>query len=121
MSDLNFILLYVDNPVASANFYARLLDKKPVESSDTFALFVLNSGVKLGLWSKHTVEPVATAVGGSELAFSVADNNAVRHCHADWSKHGLVIVQEPTEMDFGFTFVAADPDGHRLRVFAPSA
>jgi len=24
-------------------------------------------------------------------------------------------------MDFGFTFVALDPDGHRLRVFAPSA
>jgi hypothetical protein len=24
-------------------------------------------------------------------------------------------------MDFGCTFVALDPDGHRLRVFAPSA
>jgi hypothetical protein len=24
-------------------------------------------------------------------------------------------------MDFGFTFVALDPDGHRLRVFAPGA
>ena len=27
----------------------------------------------------------------------------------------------PTAMDFGFTFVALDPDGHRLRVFAPGA
>jgi len=26
--------------------------------------------------------------------------------------------QEPTDMDFGFTFTMADPDGHRLRVFA---
>jgi len=120
MIDLNYILLYVDNPVASANFYAGLLDKKPVESSATFALFVLNSGVKLGFWSKHTVEPGATAVGGSELAFSVADNNTVRNWHADWMKRGLPIVQAPTEMDFGFTFVATDPDGHRLRVFAPS-
>jgi hypothetical protein len=23
-------------------------------------------------------------------------------------------------MDFGHTFTAADPDGHRLRVFAPA-
>jgi len=36
-------------------------------------------------------------------------------------KHGLVIVQAPTEMDFGYTFVASDPDGYRLRVFSPSA
>jgi hypothetical protein len=27
------------------------------------------------------------------------------------------VVQEPTRMDFGFTFVVADPDGHRLRPF----
>jgi hypothetical protein len=27
----------------------------------------------------------------------------------------------PTKMDFGTTFVALDPDGHRLRVFAPAA
>ncbi|WP_374468302.1 hypothetical protein [Ferrovibrio sp.] len=29
------------------------------------------------------------------------------------------ILQPPTAMDFGYTFLAADPDGHRLRVFAP--
>jgi hypothetical protein len=23
-------------------------------------------------------------------------------------------------MDFGYTFVALDPDGHRLRVYAPA-
>jgi predicted lactoylglutathione lyase len=25
------------------------------------------------------------------------------------------VVQEPTQMDFGFTFVVEDLDGHRLR------
>jgi hypothetical protein len=35
-------------------------------------------------------------------------------------KLGLRIIQEPVKMDFGFTFTAADPDGHRLRVFAPA-
>ncbi len=32
----------------------------------------------------------------------------------------LPIAQPPTAMDFGLTFVALDPDGHRLRVFAPA-
>jgi hypothetical protein len=31
---------------------------------------------------------------------------------------GLSIILAPAKMDFGFTFLACDPDGHRLRVFA---
>jgi len=38
-----------------------------------------------------------------------------------WTKRGLAIAQEPTKMNFGFTFTALDPDGHRLRVYAPAA
>ena len=120
MTDPNFIILYVDDPAASAVFYAGLLGTSPLESSPTFAMFALASGIMLGLWSKHTVEPVATAPGGSELAFSVADNHVVHALHAEWLQRGLVIIQAPTAMDFGYTFVATDPDGHRLRVFAPS-
>src|SRR5471030_736205 len=59
MIDPNFVLLYVDNPATSATFYAELLGKQPIESSPTFAMFALDSGVKLGLWSRHTVEPAA--------------------------------------------------------------
>lgn len=122
MRDPNFIILYVDSPVASAGFYAELLGKPPIEAAPTFAMFALESGVMLGLWSKHTVEPAATAAGGgAELAFSVADNATVRAMHTDWVRRGLVIAQAPTDLDFGHTFVALDPDGHRLRVFAPSA
>jgi catechol 2,3-dioxygenase-like lactoylglutathione lyase family enzyme len=122
MADPNFVLLYVDSPPASATFYAGLLGRPPVESSPTFAMFALSSGVMLGLWSKHTVEPAAKATGGgAELAFTVADANAVRAMHADWSGRGLPIAQAPTDLDFGHTFVALDPDGHRLRVFAPNA
>jgi len=122
MPDLDFVLLYVDSPAASAAFYADLLGKPPVEASPTFALFAMASGVMLGLWSRHTVEPAATAGGGgAEIAFTVADAAAVRATHGDWAARGLPILQAPTAMDFGFTFVALDPDGHRLRVFAPSA
>jgi len=122
MKDFNFVILYVQNATASADFYARLLDQSPVEASPGFAMFVTPSGVKLGLWTRDTVEPkVAAANGGCELAFPVADNEAVDRQHADWQKRGLTIAQPPTAMEFGRTFVALDPDGHRLRVFAPAA
>jgi predicted enzyme related to lactoylglutathione lyase len=122
MPDPNFVLLYVDNPPSSAMFYADLLGKQPVESSPTFAMFALGSGVMLGLWSRETVEPAVTSAAGSgELAIAVADRDAVETMHTDWTRRGLKIAQEPTDMDFGRTFVALDPDGHRVRVFAPSA
>lgn len=121
MSKFSFVLLYVDNPPASAAFYADLLGKLPVETSPTFAMLPLSDAVMLGLWSRRTVEPVATAPGGGEVAFTVGDAAEVERTHADWKQRGLPIAQAPTAMDFGHTFVALDPDGHRLRVFAPAA
>lgn len=121
MQHPNFVLLYVDHPEASADFYAKLLDATPIERSATFALFALSSGLKFGLWAKHTVEPkVDNAPGGSEIAFSLDSPAAVQALCTQWQADGLRIVQAPTQMDFGFTFVALDPDGHRLRVFAPT-
>jgi catechol 2,3-dioxygenase-like lactoylglutathione lyase family enzyme len=121
MPDPNFVLLYVDDPTASAAFYAALLGRPPVESSPNFAMFALESGVMLGLWSRREVAPAATTPGGAELAFTVADADAVRATHANRIERGLVIAQPPTQLDFGYTFVALDRDGHRLRVFAPGA
>lgn len=113
-------ILYVESPAASARLYAALLGREPVESSPSFVMFALESGVMLGLWARHDVSPAASAPGGAELAFTVADAGAVRATRADWAGRGLRIAQEPTQLDFGFTFVALDPDGHRLRVFAPT-
>ena len=44
MSAKNFVIFYVDKPSASAAFYSALLNRPPVESSPTFALFALDSG-----------------------------------------------------------------------------
>ncbi|WP_053268579.1 VOC family protein [Pseudomonas chlororaphis] len=115
-----YLLLYVDSPATSANFYSRLLDRPPVELSPTFALFILDSGLKLGLWSRQDVEPATQVVGGGgELALGVADNQTVDRLHIQWAESGVSIAQDPTALDFGYTFVALDPDGHRLRVFCP--
>lgn len=124
MANPNFFILYVSDPTVSAAFYAELLERKPVEASPTFALFALDSGVMLGLWSRDAVLPARggaeTAVGGGgEVAFAVDSNAEVMRLHDEWKERRLPIAQAPVDLDFGFTFVATDPDGHRLRVFAP--
>lgn len=122
MPPSHFVLLYVDSPEASARFYERLLGRAPVEASPTFAMFALGDGLMLELWSKHTVEPrAAGGPGHSELAFVLPDDAAVDATHARWKGHGVAIAQSPVRMDFGFTCVGTDPDGHRLRAFAPAA
>lgn len=116
----NFVLLYVEDPVASASYYADLLGQQPVDVAPTFALFALASGLKLGLWARDGVEPKALASGGGgELCISVGDRSVVNDMHADWSARGVTIAQRPVALDFGYTFVAVDRDGHRLRVFVP--
>ena len=122
MAAFSFVLLYVDKPETSAAFYAGLLGQPVLESSATFAMLPLCNGVRLGLWSRHTVTPAATAGGGgAEIALTVADADVVKAMYADWRSRGLTIAQAPTALDFGFTFVALDPDAHRIRVFAPGA
>jgi catechol 2,3-dioxygenase-like lactoylglutathione lyase family enzyme len=118
MPDFRLIVLYVDDVAKSAAFYADLFGREPVESSATFAMLPMPP-VMLGLWQRREVAPAAAgAPGALEIDFGVDTPAAVEACYEDWKKRGLRIAQVPTEMDFGFTFVALDPDGHRLRVMA---
>lgn len=120
MPDFSFLLLHVADHAASATFYSTLLDIPILEQKDGFAMLPLRDGVMLGLWLRDTVEPTSTGQSGaSELAFAVPDAATVERLHVDWAARGLTVLQAPTRMSFGTTFVALDPDGHRLRVFAP--
>jgi catechol 2,3-dioxygenase-like lactoylglutathione lyase family enzyme len=121
MTPFSSILNYVADAPKSAALYTQLLGMEPVEASVNFVMFALPNGTALGLWARNDVEPKATLPGGSELGFQVENDAAVSLTRDAWAKLGLKILQEPTKMDFGFTFTAADPDGHRLRVFAPSS
>lgn len=115
----DFIILFVDHPLNSAKFYSMLLGLEPVECSPTFALFVRPTGLRLGLWSRHTAEPAVNAgSGATEICFRHDSLASVDETYADWGSRGLRILQTPVQMDFGYTFVAMDPDGHRLRVYA---
>ncbi|OHX11992.1 drug:proton antiporter [Chromobacterium amazonense] len=118
MQHPNFVILYVDQPARSARFYSQLFDLQPIEESPTFAMFKFASGMRLGLWSRHTVEPGAEVLGGGgELIVQFEDVAALDAGLARWQALGLPILQPMTDMDFGRTFVALDPDGHRLRAY----
>jgi predicted enzyme related to lactoylglutathione lyase len=117
----NFFILYVGDMPKSVAFYTGLIGRSPVEASEDFTMFKLTNGALFSLWQRDEVEPPATVPGGVEFALMLADVSAVDAVLASWRGQGVPIVQEPTEMDFGYTFVGLDPDGHRLRVYAPSA
>lgn len=112
---LGFVLLFVENPQKSSLFYQEIFEIKPIEESPTFVMFALKNGVMLGLWSKYTAEPrVDASPGASEICFSTDDVDAL---YEALGKKHVTIAQKPTDMDFGRTFVALDPDGHRIRVY----
>jgi catechol 2,3-dioxygenase-like lactoylglutathione lyase family enzyme len=114
---LGLVILLVADPLASARFYQSLLGIEPAEQSPTFVMFPV-PGVALGLWSSRTVEPPPSGTtGAAELVFVEEDVDGL---HASWAASGIPIAQTPVDLDFGRTFVALDPDGHRLRVFRPA-
>ena len=122
MLSLNFVLLYVEDPAASGDFYAGLLARAPVHAEETFVMFVFDNGLRLGLWARSAAAPgLPTPAGASEVAFEVKADADVDALCTQWWERGVKVIEPPSEKDFGRTFLAADPDGHRLRVFAPSA
>ncbi len=119
MQPNRMMIFYVNETAKSADFYAKILGMPPVDNSPGFAMFKLNDGMMLGLWKRSDVKPaVRVNGGGSELGLHVGGNAEVDSLHQKWKSGGVAIAQEPVVMDFGYTFTAEDPDGHRVRVFA---
>ncbi len=115
----NSLILYVDDVERSTDFYGDILSQRPVERFADFTVFALAGGFVLGLQSKHAIDPRPQAdFGGFEVCFGDASRDEVDASYREWKAKGISIVMEPTELDFGYTFVALDPDGHRLRVCA---
>ena len=113
------VIFYVADVARSCDFYTRVLGRAPVDASANFAMYLLSGGANLGLWAKHDVAPSIKEPGtGGELAFVLPDKPAVDVLCGRWRELNVKIAQEPTAMDFGYTFVGLDPDGHRLRAFS---
>lgn len=118
----NLLLLYVDNPEVSTRFYETLFGQAPAAAFPTYVAFAFPNGLNIGLWSSKAKNFVSGGSGHrSEIAFMVEDEDQVRTLHQRWRQSGVTIEQELHEAVFGLTFVALDPDGHRIRVCLPDA
>lgn len=117
--NLNCIILYVDDVDKSTKFYETILETKPLETFHNFTRFLLNESFTLGLQSKHDIDPKPQqSFGGFELCLSHAENKEVDLIYQNWKNKAIKIEMEPTNLIFGYTFVALDPDGHRIRISA---
>ncbi|WP_423372506.1 VOC family protein [Burkholderia sp. LMG 32019] len=116
----NLILLYVKDPAESTRFYEKLVGKAPFAQFPTYVAFGFDNGLTLGLWSTQAPDFVSAGTGQrTELAFIVKNAAEVDALHDAWREIGVTIEQQPANAVFGRTFVALDPDGHRIRVCTP--
>lgn len=119
MPSFNVVVLYVKDINVSKTFYSALLGCSPKELSPTFMSYQLDSGMVLELWQLDKVHPPASITGGgSELCIVLPDYDAVNRLYEEWTGRGVEFAQPPVKAVFGLTFVAKDPDGHRLRAVA---
>ncbi|MCX5513611.1 glyoxalase [Kaistia algarum] len=117
MANLNLIVLYVEDPAVSTAFYEKLLGAAPLVTSPNFHAFPMAGNGMLGLWRKSHVKPEPVGSGAAnEIGIMLSDADAITACYQSWVAAGIDIEQELATLDFGPTFVARDPDGHRIRV-----
>jgi predicted enzyme related to lactoylglutathione lyase len=110
------VVLYVNTLEISNPFYQDLLGIKLEVASPTFSSFKLSNGMGLGLTAKHAVEAPVYENGSGELAFTCDTNEAVDALFVAWQKKEISMVHPPILLPYGYTFLALDPDGNRLRV-----
>ena len=117
---LNLVVLYVEDPKASAQFYADFHGLTPMALSDGFSSLTTDTGLTHGLWRKATAHPPAEGGPGSaEIGIMAAGEGGVEALYSRVKQDGMTILQPLVTAAFGPTFVIADPDGHRIRVCQP--
>ena len=119
MKGFSSVVLYVRDIAASKRFYTSLFGVAPEEPSPTFASYALESGPRVELKEAGSSIPAASATGGgTELCANAPDADSLKRLYAEWKGRGVAFALEPTAMVFGLSFVALDPDGHRIRMTA---
>ncbi|AFJ46857.1 VOC family protein [Shimwellia blattae] len=113
------VILYVDNVDVSTEFYTVIFGEGPIEAFPGFSVFSLKDGFILGLQTRHDIEPKPQpAFGGFELCLSDISIEEVDAIYHDFKTRNVPMALQPCRLEFGYTFVALDPDGHRIRLCA---
>lgn len=119
----NFVIFYVSDIEKSVDFYSCLLQKNSIQQTSSFAMFAVSEQLMLGLWDRTCVQPKANLSEQfqlQEIAFMLPNKLQLKQQLHDWQAAGAMLIQEITLMDFGWSFMVQDPDGHRLRVLCPA-
>lgn len=113
------ILFYVEDIPRSQAFYTSLLGAEPAIASPGFVLYAAGASPKVALWKRDNAVPAASLTGGGgEINITATSRHEVDDLFSAWTKNKVAFLQTPDDVEFiGYTFVAADPDGHRIRVF----
>jgi predicted enzyme related to lactoylglutathione lyase len=111
-------IVYVNDAPAAARFYGDLLGMSPSFETSGYITFDLGPGADLGLWSGQFEDLSPDVPRTSEVCLAVKDGgpDEVNAIFKQWQSKGVTILQEPHDAGFGPTFLAADPDGNRIRV-----
>lgn len=118
MQAFNLTNLYVSDVARSLAFWQRVLQVEPAIQLPTFAMLITPSGNRLGLWQSSAVLPPVSQPGcQNELTLLLESRQAVDDCYQQWQSWDVAMLQPPQPSDYGYTFVASDPDGQRLRVY----
>ena len=119
MFNIDSFVLYVTDIHRSMDFYSKAFDCEPTLLSPTFAAITFASNVKITLKQSDTLTPISKVTGGgTELSIALTDKQALENLYKEWKAKGIQFKQAPEESVFGINFVAIDPDGHRIRIFA---
>ena len=119
MSNVSFVLVYVDDVSDSEAFYASILGRGAIESSPTFAMLPAAPGLMFGLWKRDGVKPAPADGAGRSRSRQRTTPRSTRS-----SPSGARGCRHRPGADVDgvrLHVVALDPGGRRLRVFAPAA
>jgi predicted lactoylglutathione lyase len=119
MLAIDSIVLYVEDVQLSMAFYEGVFECQPKLLSPTFAVVEFAENVKVTLKQADALTPSSQVRGGgTELSIPATSRAELDNLFEKWKKLSVVFAQEREESVYGVNFVALDPDGHRLRVFA---
>ena len=111
-------IVYVNDAPAAARFYGGLLGMSPSFETPGYITFDLGPGAGLALWSGQFEDLSLEVPRTSEVCLAIGGGrpDEITAVFKQWRSQGVTILQEPHDAGFGLTFVAADPDGNRIRV-----
>ncbi|MFJ7293567.1 VOC family protein [Streptomyces collinus] len=110
-------IVYVNDAPAAARFYGDLLGMSPSFETPGYITFDLGPGADLAVWSGQFEDLSPDVPRTSEVCLAIDRGpDELNAIFKQWQSKGVTILREPHDLGFGLTFLAADPDGNRIRV-----